>query len=141
MLPDEQKAHVVGGRDRLDLRAQPAQRVAVNAREQPSIAPLQNAGRFVRCCLEAAPQDTSLGFECEQRGLDVRFRNCERPGEGLRGRGTEDGEATAQELNQRLLTRPYPIRPRCRRANRRIDLNAWMQGEELGQTFRRDQNR
>jgi hypothetical protein len=40
MLPPEQEAHEVGSRHRLDFLTQPAQRQAMNAREQPSFAPL-----------------------------------------------------------------------------------------------------
>ena len=41
VLPREQEPHEVGGADRLDLRAQPVQRVAMDAREQPAVAPLE----------------------------------------------------------------------------------------------------
>ena len=38
-LPVEQEAQEVARRDRLDLRAQALDRVAVDAREQPALAP------------------------------------------------------------------------------------------------------
>ena len=44
VLPGEEEAHEVGGGDRLDLGAQAVQRVAMDAREQSAIAPLQSAG-------------------------------------------------------------------------------------------------
>jgi hypothetical protein len=40
MLPIEEEPHEIGRRDRFDLRAQPIEGVPVNAREQPTIAPL-----------------------------------------------------------------------------------------------------
>ena len=39
-LPGEQEAQEVARRDRLDLGAQPLQRIAVDARQQPALAPL-----------------------------------------------------------------------------------------------------
>ena len=39
VLPSEQEAHAVGGADRLDVRAQAVQRVAMNPRQQRTIAP------------------------------------------------------------------------------------------------------
>ena len=41
VLPREEEPHEVGGADRLDLRPEPVQRVAVNAREQRAIAPFR----------------------------------------------------------------------------------------------------
>ncbi len=39
-LPDEQEAEEIARRDRLDLRAQTADRIAVDAGEEPPVAPL-----------------------------------------------------------------------------------------------------
>jgi hypothetical protein len=39
VLPVQEEAHEVGRAHRLDLRAQAVQRVAVDAREEPPIAP------------------------------------------------------------------------------------------------------
>ena len=44
VLPREQEPHEVGGADRLDLRAQAIERVAVDARQQPPIAPFERRG-------------------------------------------------------------------------------------------------
>ena len=59
VLPMEQEAHEVGRADRLDLRAQAIERVAVDAREQAPVAPLEL--RCIGC--EPPAQDASLGLE------------------------------------------------------------------------------
>ena len=68
VLPAAQEAHEVLARDGLDLRAQPLDRVAMNAREQRAIAPfaLGRAGR------ERAPHREAFAGELGQRHLDVR---------------------------------------------------------------------
>ena len=43
VLPDEKEAHEIGWTDRRDLGAEAIQRVAMDAREQPSITPFQIA--------------------------------------------------------------------------------------------------
>ena len=40
-LPREQEAREVRGADRLDFGAEPVERVAVNAGQQPALAPLE----------------------------------------------------------------------------------------------------
>ena len=39
-MPGEEEAHVVGGLDRVDLAAEPRQGIAVDAGEEPALAPL-----------------------------------------------------------------------------------------------------
>jgi hypothetical protein len=62
MLPMQQEAHEVGRGDRLDLGSQAVERVAVNAREQPAIAPFE----LGRSGSEAAAQDSPLRFQLEK---------------------------------------------------------------------------
>ena len=45
VLPAEEKAHVIGGADRLDLAPQRAEREPVDAREHAPVAPLLDAPR------------------------------------------------------------------------------------------------
>ena len=62
VLPGEQEAHEVGGAHRFDLRAQPVQRVTVNARQQGAVAPFE--GGFADCADFAAGlgiRDSGLG--------------------------------------------------------------------------------
>ena len=40
-VPDEQKALKIGRRDRLDFGAKALQRIAVDARQQPPVAPFE----------------------------------------------------------------------------------------------------
>jgi hypothetical protein len=58
----EEEAHEVRRAHRLDLGAQAVERVAVDAGEEPAVAPfdLRRAGR------EAAAQDPALPFERKQ---------------------------------------------------------------------------
>ena len=58
-------------RDRLDLAAQAAERQAVDAREQPAVAPLDLASGAGRR-RETAAQNLAFGFEPRQRRLDQR---------------------------------------------------------------------
>ena len=41
VLPREQEAHEIGGADRFDLGAEPVERVAVDPRQQPAVAPFR----------------------------------------------------------------------------------------------------
>jgi hypothetical protein len=60
VLPLEQEAHEVGRRHRLDLGAQPRQRVAVDARQQRAVAPLGVAARGdVKRPRSTTPSDSS----------------------------------------------------------------------------------
>ena len=62
-LPAEQEAQEVAGRHGFDLRPQPLDRVAVDARQQPALAPFVD--RRVR--REAAAQGKAFGLERRQR--------------------------------------------------------------------------
>ena len=98
-LPAEQKTHEVARGDRLDLGTQALDRVVVDARKQPTLAP------FVSACLrrEAAAHDEALGLELCQGGFDPIGREPERYGEcALRDRPLTL-QATAQDLDQRGL--------------------------------------
>src|SRR5204862_5814470 len=68
VLPMQQEAQEVGRAHRLDLRAQAVQRVAMDAREQPPVAPFE-LGDARR---EAAAQHSSLRLKRLQREVGVR---------------------------------------------------------------------
>ena len=74
MLPAEQEAHEIRRTDRLDLGAQPVQRVAMDAGEQRPVAPFELglAGR------EASAEHHAVRFEQQERGVRIRGRNAER---------------------------------------------------------------
>ena len=48
VLPAEEETDEIGGRDRFDFAAQPADGQAVNARQHAAVAPLDFAGRGIR---------------------------------------------------------------------------------------------
>ena len=74
VLPAEQEAQEVARRDRLDLRAQPLDRVAMDARQQAALAPfvLGRAGR------EAAAHGEAFGLQGREAGGDRRDRAARR---------------------------------------------------------------
>ena len=83
MLPAEEEAHEIGGADRLDLGAQPVQRVAVDACEQRAVAPFER--RLTR--REASPQHDAVGLEQQEGRVRIRRRDAERIGQRRRGDG------------------------------------------------------
>ena len=70
VLPMQQEAHELRRIHRLDLRAQPVQRVAMNAREQSPVAPFE-FGLVTVHRPEIAAQYAPFGFEREQRLIDI----------------------------------------------------------------------
>jgi hypothetical protein len=62
VLPEREEAPQLGGGHRLDLPAEPLERVTLNARQQPPLAPSVAAG-------QAAAQHRALGFQLEQARL------------------------------------------------------------------------
>ena len=77
VMPCEQEAHEVGRVDRLDLGAQPVQRVAVDARQQRAIAPL-NLGQAERVgqvgqvgIFEIPTKDDALRLQRQQRSVGL----------------------------------------------------------------------
>ena len=92
VLPMQQEAQEVGGADRLDLCSQAAQRIAMDAREQAAVAPLELGGAR----REAAAQDPSLCLEAEQDRVD--FLTAEFP----RSDGTQHFHPARDELERRI---------------------------------------
>ena len=114
-LPGQQKAQEVARRDRLDLRPQPLDGVAVNAREQAALAPF--LGR--RCRREAPAHGEAFGLERRQRG--VRSRSAQVPAAAASASRRDRPEAfepAAQDFDQRLVARPIRagIRRRAQRS-------------------------
>src|SRR3954462_5055054 len=101
MLPVQQEAQEIGRADRLDLRPQAIQRVAMDAGEQPPVAPLElgNPGS------EAAAQDATLRLQRLQG--DVRVRHIEL----ALGHRPEDLEAARDQL-ERLIIDALERKPR-----------------------------
>ena len=131
VLPDEEEAHEVGRRDRLDLRAQAIQRVAVDSRQQRSIAPL------IRLT-ERSPEHDAVGFERDERRFDVGLFDAERRGERGGGRRPDDRQSTAKQLGDRVLARPRLRRARRRRIDRRLEHGVGMDRPEFRDPFSRE---
>ena len=107
----------VARRDGLDLGTQATYRITVDPRQQPTLAPLFRS----RCSGEAAAQREALGFECRERRCDFLWFDAERNREGVQGGRSQTFEPTADDLDQRLLRRPFALGIFSRRGNRRIE--------------------
>ena len=101
-LPVEQEAQEIARRDRIDLRAEAADRVTMDARQQPAIAPLLIVGARD----ETSAQDRAFGFERDQRARRrPRLEPERRRQRALRDR-PQAFEPAAQNFDQGLLFRP-----------------------------------
>src|SRR5206468_9984717 len=92
------ESHEVGGVDRLDLGAQSIERVAMDAGQKPAGAPLGFRGSRG----EPAAQDEPLGFEAQERRLELRYRQAAGGGEGASGHGSQTLETPADDLREGL---------------------------------------
>ena len=102
MLPGEQETQEVARGDRLDLGAQTLDRVVVNAREQPPVAPLLGIGARGK----PPAHGETFGLQRFERRVDlVRFQS-QRSGEGDRRDRPQALEPSAQDLDQRGLAGP-----------------------------------
>ena len=134
MLPGEQEAQEVARRDRIDLRAQAADGVMMDARQQPPVAPLL----VVDARQEAAAQDRALAFEGDQRrGRGFRLEPERRGQRGLRDR-PKTFEPAAQDLDQRRFRRPRLAGLIGRRGDLRVEPGCRPQGAELVQPLGRN---
>ena len=118
VLPVEEEAQEIGRADRLDLRAQLVQRVAVNACQEPSVAPLElrDARR------EVSAQDAPLRFQRLERDvcfghielqLGDRAQNLQAAGDDLQRvvLGTLEREPCAALLHRPLAQLREQVRP------------------------------
>ena len=136
-LPAQQETQEVARRHRLDLGPQPFDGVAVNARQQPALAPFLG----LRSGREAPAHGEAFGFERRQRGGGLGRRKPKRGGQGFRSDRTEPLEPAAQDFHQRLLARPFALGIGGRRRDRGRETGRRPQRLELGQAFRRDPER
>ena len=121
-------------RHRLDLAAQAVERAAVDAREQPPVAPLESlAGADARRD-EAPAQHAALQLDARERGLDVG-RRAAPSGARERGRG---GRARRAARCARTISTSAPSRvgPGRRAARGRLD-DVRARSGASGQTARR----
>ena len=101
-LPGQQEAQEVARRDRLDLGAQALDRVVMNARQQPALAPFVRGGAG----REAPAHGEAFGFERRQRGGDRRRREAEGRCKHRLACRALPFQAPAHDLDQRLVGRP-----------------------------------
>src|SRR5690606_33942830 len=99
-LPSEQEPLVIRERHGLDLAAQPLQRIAVNPREEPSLAPLLDLVGRQGPAVTAAHREALL-LERRERHRERVARQTERRGELRRRHGPERLEPSADDLAQR----------------------------------------
>ena len=103
----EQEAHEVGRADRLDLRAQAVERVAMDAREQRAVAPLESSASDRRARREPAAQHDALGLRA--RAAPRRRRASATPSESASAAavvGPGNRQPAAQQLDDRVVARP-----------------------------------
>src|SRR5262249_62279335 len=104
-LPGQQEAQEVARRDRLDLRPQPFDRVAMNAGEQAPLAPFL----AIRCRRETPAHGEAFGLERRERGRDLVRRKSERSGE-RRGRDPPEAlEPAAPTFDECPLAPPTAL--------------------------------
>src|SRR5581483_7411128 len=101
VLPAQQKAHQVGRAHRLDLAPQRPQREAVDAGEEPPLAPflLVGPGR------EATAQRDAAALEPGEAHGDAAWREADARSEGDRRDGAQDLEPPPDGGAERLLLR------------------------------------
>ena len=103
-LPVEQEAQEVARGDRLDFGAQPVQRIAVNAGEEPALAPFFGVRTFdIRAGCEAAAQREAFLLQRRQRTGDAGRRQPERLGKRCLAHRAEAFEPAAHDLDERLF--------------------------------------
>ena len=134
-LPGEEEAHEVGLGDRLDLAPQPVQGVAVDARQQPALAPLllANPGR------EAAAEDEALAFERGQgrsRPRPAQRRSARRAPRPSSGPSPSSRPRTIS--TSAVFRRPLARRTRPGAAISGASRASGCSGPELRQPLRRD---
>src|SRR5439155_17229972 len=96
-LPAQQEAHEVARADRLDLAAQPALGVGVNAREQMPRAHLGLAARGI----ERPAQRIARRLERGDPALDLSLRKARAPAQLRVRRRPDHREVAAQRLGDR----------------------------------------
>ncbi len=117
-LPGEQEAQEVACGDRLDLGAQAADRVVMDAGEQPPIAPFLRVAAW----REAATQRKTLDFQRGQRCADVVRLQSQRRGQRGLGHRPQPLQPAAHDVGQCIaagrqrleLLRPFGRDPQCR---------------------------
>ena len=104
-LPGQQEPDEIRRAHRLDLRAEAVQRVAMDARQQPPLAPLELGRRVTVAWGEAAAEHHSLRLQRDERRFDLDVRDAQCRGEGSRSGRTDDAESSTDQLADGGLSR------------------------------------
>ena len=106
VLPGEEEAHEVGGADRLDLGAQPVQRVAMDSREQPPVAPFERRSHAPVNC---AAQDDAFAIRASSSAASASVsldrRAMPRAPPRSSGRGAPGGRGGSRRSRRRASRR------------------------------------
>src|SRR5207237_301987 len=113
------------------LRPPPAHRVAVDAGQQPALAPLLRC----RICSETSAQRETFSFERCERSRYVLRLPSERRGQRICSGRPQSLEAAANDFDQGLLRRPFALGTLGRRGNRRVEPCCGPQCPELRQAL------
>ena len=138
VLPGEQKPHEIGRADRLDLGAQPVERVAMNAREQPAIAPFElRRADAVKTPRSTTPSPSSVSSATATSDSLIAQDAAERRSR----RRPHERQPAAQDLDDRVLARPDARGARRRSHGVALNRGVGMHGHDLRQPLRRDPHR
>ena len=159
VVPGEEEPHEVGRRHRLDFCAQPVQRIAMDAREERTVAPFQGTHRRITRARsrrdrrirrrrgvrprrrEPPAQDDPFGLQGQQAVVDVRIGYAEAARQhGGRDRAL-DGEAAPDDFGDRRATGPGAGGADRRRVDDGIDQDAGVHRLPFGQSFGGDEQR
>ncbi|MND88308.1 hypothetical protein D3C80_803290 [compost metagenome] len=111
VLPVEQKTHEILQADRLDFAPQAFDRVAMDARQQVALAPLQ----ALLARTEVAAHHVAFCLKPYQRLFEITSGQVQRPGDLLQCQWTETAQARAQHFHQRGLALDRLVEPGKRR--------------------------
>ena len=103
MLPGEKKTKEVARGHRLDLGSQTLDRVMVDARQKPALAP------FVVCRIrrEAPAHGEAFGFKTRERHSDLVRGQPQRRRQCGRSDRPQTFKAAANDLDEGIVARPF----------------------------------
>ena len=117
-------------RDRLDFGAQPVERVAMDARQQPAVAPFERRRRVrVKRPRRTTPSASSARSAASASASGDRTST---PPTCRRRRRPDDRQPAAQQFDERVVARPGASRSARRRARGVATARAWMHGGSSG---------
>src|SRR5204862_7141201 len=101
-LPLEQEPQKIGSRDGFDFLPKPVERIAMDTREQPALAPFGDRD----AAGEPAAQRKSFVLERRESEIDVDDRQAQRVREITRSGGSDDLAPAAPQLTDRVCSAP-----------------------------------